>query len=481
MGKKKGLFQRKSISLLVLILLANNIYSDDILINIDKHKAKFENVALEIWDYAELGYLEKNSSSLLASSLEDEGFTIKKGLAGIPSAFIAEFNNGGPVIGILGEFDALPGLAQTTSPFKEVANNSNGAGHACGHHLFGAASAWAAVAIKEWIVKNNIRGTIRFYGTPAEEGGSGKVYMVREGLFEDVDIVLHWHPDDSNSANSRTSNSNKSAKFTFSGISAHAAGSPEQGRSALDGVEAMNHMVNMMREHIPQESRIHYVITKGGLAPNVVPDLAEVYYYVRHPKMTVVEDLFLRVVNTANGAAIGTDTKMTYEVMHGNFSLLPNDTLQKIVHKNLESLGGIKYNAQENEYASLMYETFFEPDNQIGSQETVRPFKTSHGYGSTDVGDVSWNVPTAGFRAATWVPGTASHSWQAVASGGTSIGLKGAELAAKTLAMSAIEIYSNPSIIEEAKAELNERVGKNFEYKPLLGDRNPPLEYRKVN
>ena len=481
MGKKKGLFQRKSISLLVLILLANTIHSDDILISIDKHKSKFENVALEIWDYAELGYLEKNSSSLLASSLEDEGFTIIKGLAGIPSAFIAEFNNGGPVIGILGEFDALPGLAQTTSPFKEVANNSNGAGHACGHHLFGAASAWAAVAIKEWIVKNNIRGTIRFYGTPAEEGGSGKVYMVREGLFEDVDIVLHWHPDDSNSANSRTSNSNKSAKFTFSGISAHAAGSPEQGRSALDGVEAMNHMVNMMREHIPQESRIHYVITKGGLAPNVVPDLAEVYYYVRHPKMTVVEDLFLRVVNTANGAAIGTDTKMTYEVMHGNFSLLPNDTLQKIVHRNLESLGGIKYNAQENEYASLMYETFFEPDNQIGSQETVRPFKTSHGYGSTDVGDVSWNVPTAGFRAATWVPGTASHSWQAVASGGTSIGLKGAELAAKTLAMSAIEIYSNPSIIEEAKAELNERVGKNFEYKPLLGDRNPPLEYRKVN
>lgn len=481
MGKKKGLFQRKSISLLVLILLANTIHSDDILISIDKHKSKFENVALEIWDYAELGYLEKNSSSLLASSLEDEGFTIIKGLAGIPSAFIAEFNNGGPVIGILGEFDALPGLAQTTSPFKEVANNSNGAGHACGHHLFGAASAWAAVAIKEWIVKNNIRGTIRFYGTPAEEGGSGKVYMVREGLFEDVDIVLHWHPDDSNSANSRTSNSNKSAKFTFSGISAHAAGSPEQGRSALDGVEAMNHMVNMMREHIPQESRIHYVITKGGLAPNVVPDLAEVYYYVRHPKMTVVEDLFLRVVNAANGAAIGTDTKMTYEVMHGNFSLLPNDTLQKIVHRNLESLGGIKYNAQENEYASLMYETFFEPDNQIGSQETVRPFKTSHGYGSTDVGDVSWNVPTAGFRAATWVPGTASHSWQAVASGGTSIGLKGAELAAKTLAMSAIEIYSNPSIIEEAKAELNERVGKNFEYKPLLGDRNPPLEYRKVN
>ena len=481
MGKKKGLFQKQSISLLVLILLTNTIYSDDILDSISKHKTKFESVALQIWDYAELGYQEENSSALLAKSLEDEGFTIKKDLAGIPSAFIAEFNNGGPVIGILGEFDALPGLAQTTSPFKEIASNSNGAGHACGHHLFGAASAWAAVTIKEWIVKNNIQGTIRFYGTPAEEGGSGKVYMVREGLFEDVDIVLHWHPDDSNSANSRTSNSNKSAKFTFKGISAHAAGSPEQGRSALDGVEAMNHMVNMMREHIPQESRIHYVITKGGLAPNVVPDLAEVYYYVRHPEMSIVENLFLRVVNTANGAALGTDTKMTYEVMHGNFSLLPNDTLQKIVHKNLESLGGIKYDDEENEYASIMYETFFEPDNQIGSQETVRAFKTSHGYGSTDVGDVSWNVPTAGFRTATWVPGTASHSWQAVASGGTSIGLKGTELAAKTLAKSAIDIYSNPSIIEDAKAELKERVGDNFEYKPLLGDRKPPLEYRKVN
>lgn len=481
MGRKKSLFRKQSISALILILLSNNILSDDVLESIESHKTKFQNVALEIWNYAELGYQEEQSSSLLASSLEDAGFTIKKGVAGIPSAFIAEFNNGGPVIGILGEFDALPGLAQTTSPFKEVLDNPTGAGHACGHHLFGAASAWAAVSVKEWIVKNNIPGTIRFYGTPAEEGGSGKVYMVREGLFNDVDIVLHWHPDDANSANSRTSNSNKSAKFTFNGISAHAAGSPEQGRSALDGVEAMNHMVNMMREHIPQESRIHYVITKGGLAPNVVPDLAEVYYYVRHPKMSIVEDLFARVVNTASGAAMGTDTKMTYEVMHGNFSLLPNDTLQKVVHGNLKNLGGITYDGYENEYASEIYTTFFEPDNEIGSQELVRPFKTSHGYGSTDVGDVSWNVPTAGLRTATWVPGTASHSWQAVASGGTSIGLKGAELAAKTLAKSAIEIFSNPSIIIDSKNELKSRVGNDFQYKPLLGDREPPLDYRKVN
>ena len=481
MGKKKSIFQKKSISLLVLILITNNINSDAVINSIDVHKEKFENIAINIWNYAELGYQEKQSSNLLAQSLKDEGFVIKKGVADIPSAFIAEFNNGGPVIGILGEFDALPGLAQSTSPFKEVIDNETGAGHACGHHLFGAASAWAAVAVKEWLVKNNVPGTIRFYGTPAEEGGSGKVYMVREGLFNDVDVVLHWHPDDTNSANSRTSNANKSAKFTFRGISAHAAGSPDQGRSALDGVEAMNHMVNMMREHIPQESRIHYVITKGGLAPNVVPDLAEVYYYVRHPKMTVVEDLFLRVLKTANGAALGTDTKMSYEVMHGNFSLLPNDTLQKIVHKNLEQLGGVIYNNEENEYASNIYSTFIEPNNKIGTQESVRPFKSSHGYGSTDVGDVSWNVPTAGFRTATWVPGTAAHSWQAVASGGTSIGLKGAELAAKTLAKTATEIFLDTSIIDISKNELKYRVGKNFEYKPLLGDRKPPLDYRKVN
>jgi aminobenzoyl-glutamate utilization protein B len=305
----------------------------DISASIDKsianHKEHFSKIALEIWDNAELGYQEMGSSKLLSDALEKEGFKINKSVAGIPTAFIAEFGSKGPVIAILGEFDALPGLAQSTSPFKEVINNATGAGHACGHHLFGAASAWAAVSIKEWLVENNFDGRIRFYGTPAEEGGSGKVYLAREGLFEDVDIVLHWHPDQVNSANSKTSNSNKSGKFTFKGISAHAAGSPELGRSALDGVEAMNMMVNMMREHVPQESRLHYVITKGGLAPNVVPDLAEVYYYVRHPNMQMVDELFQRVVKAANGAAEGTETSMTYEVMHGNYSLLPNDVIQK--------------------------------------------------------------------------------------------------------------------------------------------------------
>jgi aminobenzoyl-glutamate utilization protein B len=479
MGRKIHQFRKFTISYLVIFSFLNVSFASELDEIINLNKTSFQKIALEIWDLAELGYLENESSKLLSDKLEANGFTIKKGVAGIPTSFIAEYNNGGPIIGILGEFDALPGLAQTKSPFKEVAENNTGAGHACGHHLFGAASAWAAVTIKQWIEQNNIKGTIRFYGTPAEEGGSGKVYMVRAGLFEDVNAVLHWHPDDENSANSRTSNSNKSGKFKFKGISAHAAGSPELGRSALDGVEGMNHMVNMMREHIPQESRIHYVITKGGLAPNVVPDDAEVYYYIRHPEMKVVDELFERVVKIAEGAAMGTETTMTYEVMHGNYSLLPNDTIQKIVHKNLSQLGGIKYTEAENKYAKKIYQTLVKPGLEIGSQENVFPFNTSHSYGSTDVGDVSWVVPTAGLRTATWVPGTAAHSWQAVSTGGTSIGLKGAELAALTMANSIKEIFENPQMIVEAKQELINRTGEGFEYKPLLGDRLPPLDYRK--
>ena len=471
----------KKYNLFVLLLtsfFSFNANSSSIEQSIQDHKKTFSKVALKIWSHAEMGYQEFKSSSLLADELEKEGFKITKDVAGIPTAFIAEYGLSGPIIGILGEFDALPGLAQSTSPFKEIINNENGAGHACGHHLFGAASAWAAVAIKEWLDENNVEGIVRFYGTPAEEGGSGKVYMVREGLFNDVDVVLHWHPDDVNSANSRTSNSNKSAKFTFNGISSHAAGAPEQGRSALDGVESMNMMVNMLREHIPQESRIHYVITKGGLAPNVVPDVAEVYYYVRHPEMLMVEELFQRVVKTAEGAAIGTDTKMTYEVMHGNYSLLPNNVVQKLMHKHLATFGGFSYSDKELEYAEKIYKTFLKPTLEIGSQEYVTEFSNSHSYGSTDVGDVSWVVPTAGLRTATWVPGTAAHSWQAVSSGGTSIGLKGAELAAKTIGATAIELFSNPMIINEAKKELDNRVGKDFEYEALLGDRKPPLNYR---
>ena len=477
MGRKKNYVQKWLFGLICLgLILPTYAFLDKN--SVGQHKIKFNQLAMDLWDYAELGYQETKSVNAITRILEDEGFAIKKNVADIPTAFIAEYGSGGPVIGILGEFDALPGLAQTRSTFREIENNNTGAGQACGHHLFGAASAWAAVVIKDWLKENNIQGTIRFYGTPAEEGGSGKVYMVRAGLFNDVDIVLHWHPDDQNSANIATNNSNKSAKFLFKGISTHAAGAPDMGRSALDGVESMNMMVNMMREHIPQESRIHYVITKGGLAPNVVPEEAEVYYYVRHPEMKSVEDLFSRVVKAAEGAALGTETSMTYEVMHGNYSLLPNKILQELVHSKLMLYGGIKYSDDENKYAKDIADTLPSGNKLIGSQENILPFKTSHSYGSTDVGDVSWNVPTAGFRTASWVPGTAAHSWQAVAAGGTSIGLKGSELAAKVLASTAIELYQNQNLLEKAKEEYLQRIGPDFIYQPLLGDRKPPLNYR---
>ena len=477
MYRSKNQFFKQAVCSIWLIASLQIQADSSLNLSINKHQDTFETAAMKIWDWAEVGYQEYKSSELLKNELQSNGFSIQSGVAEIPTAFIAEYSNGGPVIGILGEYDALPGLMQTSSPFKEIKDDVD-AGHACGHHLFGAASAWAAVAIKEWLVRTKTKGTIRFYGTPAEEGGSGKVYMVRAGLFDDVDAVLHWHPSSSNAANAESSNSNKSAKFKFQGISAHAAGSPHKGRSALDGVEAMNMMVNMMREHIPQESRIHYVITKGGLAPNVIPDLAEVYYYVRNPRREKVQEIFNWVVKAAEGAAMGTETSMTYEVMHGNYSKLPNNTLQKVMYKNLLARGGIKYSKQENEYAKAIYETMVSPGSKIGDQEKITPFKSSHTYGSTDVGDVSWVVPQAGLRTATWVPGTAGHSWQGVAAGGTSIGLKGTKLAAQVLADTAQDLFKNPEIIKSANKEYLERVGSDFEYYPLLGDRKPPLDYR---
>ena len=477
MRRKENKIFKQTAFVIGLIASLQTLADSSLNKSINKHQKTFENAAMQIWDWAEVGYQEYKSADLLKQELIANGFSITSGVAEIPTAFIAEYSNGGPVIGILGEYDALPGLMQTTSPFKEIKEGSS-AGHACGHHLFGAASAWAAVAVKEWLEKTQTKGTIRFYGTPAEEGGSGKVYMVRAGLFDDVDAVLHWHPSSSNAANAESSNANKSAKFKFKGISAHAAGSPHKGRSALDGVEAMNMMVNMMREHIPQESRIHYVITKGGLAPNVIPDVAEVYYYVRNPRRQKVQEIFDWVVKAAEGAAMGTETSMTYEVMHGNYSKLPNDTLQRIMHKNLVARGGIKYSMQEQKYAETIYKTMVSPGSKIGDQEKITPYKSSHTYGSTDVGDVSWVVPQAGLRTATWVPGTAGHSWQGVAAGGTSIGLKGTKLAAQVLADTAQDLFNNRSIIESANNEYVQKVGANFKYYPLLGDREPPLDYR---
>ncbi len=445
---------------------------------LESKKSTYEKIAFKIWEWAELGYQEEKSSALLKKTLSDAGFSIQNNVAKIPTAFIAEYGSGYPIIAILAEFDALPGLSQKAIPTRDPLI-SGGSGHACGHHLFGTASVAAGIVIKSWMKNDKINGTLRVYGTPAEEGGAGKVYMVRAGLFDDVDAVLHWHPSSKNNANPGSSLANKSAKFRFYGETSHAAVSPERGRSALDGVESMNQMVNMLREHVPQETRIHYVITKGGEAPNVVPAFAEVFYYVRNPEVANVKAIFERVVKTAQGAAIGTETTMDYEIIHGLYNLLPNETLSEVMYKNLVAVGGVKYNDEEIKFAQQILDTY-DGDYNIESAEEIISYSVENrnGGGSTDVGDVSWKVPTAGMSAATWVPGTSAHTWQAVAAGGTSIGIKGMLIAAKTIALTAHDIFTDSDIIIRAKKELKERIGKNDPYKSLIGDRDPPLDYR---
>ncbi|WP_036384795.1 amidohydrolase [Muricauda sp. MAR_2010_75] len=438
------------------------------------HYAK---IAMELWENPELGYLEENSSALFQEELKKAGFAIEKGVAGIPTAFTATYGSGSPVIGILGEFDALPGMSQSAEPFKK-ARVVGAPGQACGHHLFGAGSLAAAISIKDWLKSSGKSGTIRFYGTPAEEGGSGKVYMVRAGLFDDVDAVVSWHPGDENTSNPGTNLATISGKFRFTGKSSHAAAAPELGRSALDGVEGMNDLVNMLREHTTESTRIHYVITKGGDAPNIVPAEAEVYYVIRHSNRDEVKAVWDRVVKAAEGAAIGTETEMTYEIIGGTYDRLPNEVLASLMHKNMTLVGGLEYTPEEVNFAKEIQKTLGAP-KPIESAGEIQPMVFTYGKASADTGDVSWNVPMAAVRAATWVPGTPPHSWQAVAAGGTSIGFKGMMVAAKTMALSAIDLYNSPEVLEKAKAEFEERRGADFTYEALLGDRKPALDYRK--
>ncbi|MFN2447495.1 MAG: amidohydrolase [Vicinamibacterales bacterium] len=406
------------------------------------------------------------------------GFEVKAGVAEIPTAFVASWGSGQPVIGIVGEFDALPGLSQAASPERKPLVE-NGAGHGCGHHLFGTASTAAAIAVKEWLSTNKRSGTLRFFGTPAEEGGSGKVYMLRAGLFDDVDAVVGWHPGDRHSASASSTLANVTGKFRFRGVSAHASSAPDRGRSALDGVEAMNAMVNLMREHIPSDTRIHYVITNGGRAPNVVPDFAEVYYYARHHDMRVLDSIWERIVNASKGAALGTGTTVELELTGSVWNVLPNDHLVGLMQANLQRVGGYEYTPHERAFAETLRQSLEGTLPPIDSTDTVLTPEGGIGSASTDMGDVSWRVPTVQLTAATWVPGTPAHSWQAVAAGGMSIGVKGMMVAAKTMALTTMDLFSEPSHVEKARADLERKRGPNFKYSTRLADRKPALDYRK--
>ena len=479
---KKKLFT-SLLSLSVLLSFAQKNVSavpglkDEAIKDIDSRYEDYKKIALQIWNYAEVGYKEKKSSALLQQTLQANGFTVQSGVAEMPTAFLASYGSGKPVIAILAEFDALPGLSQEANPEKKPITGID-AGHGCGHHLFGTASVAAGIELKKLIESKKLSGTVRVYGCPAEEGGSGKVYLVRAGLFNDVDVAVHWHPSDANSITMTSALANTSAKFRFYGIASHASMAPEKGRSALDAVESMDYMANMMREHVPQETRIHYVITQGGKAPNVVPDFAEVFYYVRHPKKDQVVSIFQRLVKTANGAAMGTETKMDYEIIGGTHDLLINRTLGEAMQLDLQKVGGVTYTAEEIEFGKKLQSTFTYKVPAINSAANIIPLKNiDAGGGSTDVGDVSYAVPTVGLEAATWIPGTPAHSWQAVACGGTEIGTKGMMVAAKTMALMAIDLFSDPALINKAKQEFIQAKG-DYQYKALLGDRKPALNYR---
>lgn len=453
----------------------------DIELFLDQNREQYVEVANRIWQLAELGYLEYESSALLQEILREAGFTVTSPVAGIPTAFIAEYGSGKPVIGFLAEYDALPGVSQDAVPYRSpIETNPNG--HACGHNLFGTASAAAAIAVAHWLQEHSLPGTVRVYGTPAEEGGSGKVYIARAGLVDDVDVMLHWHPASVNAVRAESSLANISAKFRFYGESSHASSSPHRGRSALDAVEAMNFMVNLLREHVPQETRMHYIITHGGDAPNVVPAFAESYHYVRHPDAETVRSIFERLIHAAQGAALGTGTRMEYEVIGGVHSVLVNRTLAEAMQKKLEQVGGVHYTPEEIAFAEDIIKTFpGTPGVSPRDAENVHPLGTGKkiNMASTDVGDISWLVPTVGLRACTWVPGTSEHSWQATAAGGHSIGHKGMMIAAKVMALTAADLIQSPDLVEQARQEFEESRGPNFHYTPLVGEREPPLDYRK--
>ena len=448
---------------------------------VDDKAANFKRVSKQIWDDSELGYHEDKSSALLQTQLKDAGFSVKSGVADEPTAFIATYGQGKPVIGILGEFDALPGLSQKLLPQREPVV-PNAPGHGCGHNLLGSGAALAAVAVKEYMEANHVQGTLRYYGTPAEEGGAGKVFMVRAGLFKDVDVVLHWHPGDSNSVNNGGMLALISAKVTFHGIAAHAAFSPERGRSALDAVMLMGNGIEFLREHVPSNSRIHYIISKGGVAPNIVPDLAQMELVVRNPSNTVLADIWDRLLKVSQGAALMTGTTVDVGEISSYANIIGNDALAHVAQKNLEEVGGFTMNDAEKAFSldlqkTLSLETIPSLD-ETRSVQPLRPVDLNAPSASTDVGDVSWTVPTIGFTTATFVPGVSPHTWQATASAGMSIGQQGMVVASKALALTAIDLYANPSLVLAARADYNRKLaGKTYRTFIPVGQK-PPINYR---
>jgi aminobenzoyl-glutamate utilization protein B len=429
----------------------------------------------------------------LADELEKHGFRVTRGIAGMPTAFVAEWGSGKPVIAILGEYDALPGLSQKKVPWKEPLVEG-APGHGCGHNIHGVSGLAAAIAVRYAMEKFGVNGTIRFYGCPAEENFSGKLFMVRDGYFDDIDASISHHPSTMNGATLMSSLAINSAKFHFYGRASHAGGSPEAGRSALDAIELMNVGVNYMREHIIQDARIHYIIEKGGDQPNIVPPYARSWYYIRAPEREQVEEIYNWILDIAKGAALMTQTQHKVELIEGLHNTIPNRTISETIIKNMRLIGLPKYSDEDIKFAQEIAKTISleEKINQLKKSkrpgweklidklmddEVPDPWGEGEiSHGSTDVAEISWKTPTVEFGTATWVLGTPGHSWQNVAQGGVGLGHKSLIFAAKTMAATALDLLTTPELLQKAKEEHAKRL-RGRKYKPPIPpDHKPPLD-----
>ncbi|MGH9752478.1 MAG: amidohydrolase [Blastocatellia bacterium] len=441
--------------------------------SIEKRKAEMIKLSDQIWAFAETALREHKSSEALSRYAEQQGFKVERGVAGMPTAFIATYGQGQPVIGILGEFDALPGISQKASPVKEPLE-AGAPGHGCGHNLFGVASLGAAVAVKELMAAGKLKGTVRFYGTPAEESVYGKVYMARDGLFKDLDVCLAWHPASETRADVDSTQALVDFIVEFKGRTAHAAFDPWNGRSAADGVEAFTNGVNLLREHIKPTARIHYVVVKSGDVPNVVPEYAKIWCWARDSKRTGVEPILQRLREIADGAGRIAGVESKFAVQTGCYEILVNLAGAKLLQQNLEWLGPIKYTEQEQEFArAIQRATGTEQKGLDGEAKPLKEPKPNPPGGSTDVGDVSWVVPTLHLSVTT-APESAWHAWPVVACGGMSIGHKGMIHAAKTLAATAVDLFEDAKTRAAIQAEFKEKT-KGFVYKPYISDGAPPV------
>jgi len=429
---------------------------------VEKRADMLRDVNKQIWQFAEVGLEEHRSSKLLQDKLKEAGFEVKAGISNMPTAFVATYGEGRPIIGILAEYDALPGLSQKVSPVREPVTEG-APGHGCGHSGLGTGALGAAIAVKEAMEKHKLPGTIRLYGTPAEETLIGKVYMTLDGQFNDLDVCLHWHPSTGNGAWAGSSKAAISAKFTFTGTAAHASSSPTRGRSALDAVELMNVAANYMREHIADDARVHYVITDGGGAPNVVPAKATVWYYVRANDHKDVENNFRWLQDIAKGAAMMTRTQVSVQVDTDCHEIIPNTPLTQLIYDNLVKVGPPKFTEEDKAFARRLQQPLVEEFGnkfEVAIDESVqRPAnRTQTGGGSTDVGDVSWHVPTGGLRTACFAANSPGHSWQNAAAIGSPIGEKGSIYAAKVLAITAIDLLEKPELVKAARADFEEKM-----------------------